>query len=225
MTQLRILLVMLISVSVSAQTDKITKELGDFTKLKAFDGIAINLIKSDVNRAVITGATADKVSIVNKDGNLKIRMDIDKVFSGFRTFIDLYYTNELMVLDVNEDARIASKEILSQKVIELKAQEGGEIDLGVSTEQLLIKSVTGGEITVSGRTTNQDININTGGRYYGKEVESKLTTVVVNAGGLSEINTTDYVKATVKAGGKVAVYGNPAKMDEKTVFGGKITRM
>jgi hypothetical protein len=35
----------------------------------------------------------------------------------------------------------------------------------------------------------------------------------------------DYVKAAVKAGGEVMVYGNPAKMEEKTVFGGKITRM
>jgi len=33
------------------------------------------------------------------------------------------------------------------------------------------------------------------------------------------------VKVTVKAGGTVFVYGDPAKMEEKTVFGGKIERM
>ena len=47
----------------------------------------------------------------------------------------------------------------------------------------------------------------------------------MNAGSRAEIFASDYVKATVKAGGEVLVYGDPAKMEEKTVFGGKITRM
>ncbi|MGB5319757.1 MAG: DUF2807 domain-containing protein, partial [Eudoraea sp.] len=41
----------------------------------------------------------------------------------------------------------------------------------------------------------------------------------------AEIYASDYLKATVKAGGEVLVYGDPSKMDEKTVFGGKVTRM
>jgi hypothetical protein len=208
-----------------AQSDKITQEIGAFAELKVFDGLSITLIPSDVNKVVITGDDAKKVSVINKDGNLKIRMDIDKIFSGHRTFVDLYYKQEINVLDVNEDARIATKAPIVQKVLEIKAQEGGECEIGADLEQLIIKAVTGGEVTVSGTATNQDININTGGRFLGKELATQITTVVVNAGGLAEINSTDYVKATVKAGGNVKVYGNPDKMDEKTLFGGKITRM
>jgi hypothetical protein len=47
----------------------------------------------------------------------------------------------------------------------------------------------------------------------------------VNAGSSAEIYASDYVKATVKAGGEVLVYGNPQKMEEKTVFGGRIKKM
>ena len=47
----------------------------------------------------------------------------------------------------------------------------------------------------------------------------------MNAGGNASIYATNYVKADVKAGGTVKVYGDPEKMDEKTVYGGKIERV
>ncbi|MEE9361927.1 MAG: head GIN domain-containing protein [Cellulophaga sp.] len=226
MKNLILLLVLLTGYqSVIAQNEKITQELQEFTKIKGFDGLSINLIKSDVNRAVITGVNTGKVSIVNNKGVLKLKMEIVKIFSGYRTFIDLYYTETLAVLDVNEDARITSEEIIKQTVLELKSQEGGELIIATDVEQLLIKVVSGGVITTSGVSTNQDVKINTGGTYKGENLKTSLTTVSVNAGGTAEIFASDYVKAIVKAGGVVKVHGNPKKMDEKTVFGGKIKRM
>ena len=208
-----------------SQGEKITLELQPFTELKAFDGLSVNLIKSSENKIVITGANTKKVAVVNNEGVLKLRMEVTKLFSGYRTFIDLYYTEPLVIIDVNEDARISSKETLQQDVLEVKAQEGGEIIIDAIVEQMLIKSVTGGVITATGSSDNQDVAINTGGVYEGREFKTKFTTVNVNAGSTAQIYATDYVKATVKAGGEVQVYGDPAKMDEKTVFGGKILRM
>ncbi|MEX0289862.1 MAG: head GIN domain-containing protein [Flavobacteriaceae bacterium] len=208
-----------------SQDEKRSLDLEKFTQVKAFDGISVNLIRSNDNRAVITGANTKKVAIVNNSGVLKIRMNIDKLFSGYRTFVDLYYTEDLVVIDVNEDARISSEETLEQDVLEVKAQEGGEIVIKARVEQMLIKSVTGGIISATGSSDNQDVAINTGGVYEGKDFKTKFTTVNVNAGSTAEIFATDYVKATVKAGGEVLVFGDPSKMDEKTVFGGKIKRM
>jgi len=146
-----------------AQEEKIIQELQKFTELKAFDGIAVNLIPSTENKAIITGANTQKVVIVNNGGKLKVRMQLDKIFSGYRTFIDLYFTEKLTLIDVNEDARITSEETFTQNVLELRAQEGGELILNCQTEQMLIKAVTGGRVTTSGFTDNQDIIINTGG--------------------------------------------------------------
>lgn len=209
----------------TAQDGQLTQELTRFTEVKAFDGLSVNLIKSDVNKAVITGENIQKVAIVNNDGVLKIRMQIDKIFSGYRTFVDLYYTEKLVVIDVNEDARISAQETIKQDVLELKAQEGGELAISAEVEQLLIKTITGGVIETTGSSDLQDVAINTGGIYEGKAFKTKFSTVNVNAGSRAEIYASDYVKATVKAGGEVLVYGDPAKMDEKTVFGGTVTRM
>ncbi len=225
MNKLSLFMLLLLSINtVKAQEEKITQKLQNFTEVKAFDGLSVNLIRSDKNEAIITGVNTKKVAIVNKDGVLKIRMEIDKIFSGYRTFIDLYYTENLKIIDVNEDARIISKENIEQDILELKAQEGGELIINTKVTQLLVKSITGGVITTNGSSKNQDVKINTGGAYKGKNFSTELTTITVNAGGNAEINTSNYVQATVKAGGEVLVYGNPKRMDEKTVFGGKIIR-
>ena len=208
-----------------AQGESISKELQAFREVKAFDGISVNLIRSGENKAVIKGANTNKVAIVNNEGVLKIRMEIDKLFSGYRTFVDLYYAQPLIVIDVNEDARITSEQVFEQEVLEVKAQEGGEAEIEARVEQLLIKCVTGGMITATGASANQDVQINTGGQYFGKAFTTTFSTVNVNAGSKAEIFATKYVKATVKAGGQVLVFGDPEKMDEKTVFGGKIIRM
>jgi len=208
-----------------SQEGQISQQLSAFKELKVYDGLSVNLIRSNKNSAVITGANTSKVAIVNTDGVLKIRMEITKLFSGYRTFIDLYYTDELLVIDVNEDARITTKDNIKQDVIELKAQEGGEINIQAQVEQMLIKAVTGGVITTTGLSDNQDVQINTGGIYKGKDFKTKFTTVNVNAGSSAEIFASSYVKVSVKAGGTVYVYGDPEKMEEKTVFGGKIERM
>lgn len=222
-----ILFLVLLSVlyTSNAQDEEITLDLQLFTEVKGFDGLSINLIRSNENKAVITGENANKVAIVNSNGVLKIRMKIDKIFSGYRTFIDLHYSEDLMIIDVNEDAKITSKETIEQDVLELKAQEGGELEINAEVEQLLIKTVTGGVVNTSGSSDFQDVAINTGGIYNGKDLKTKYSTINVNAGSRAEIYAIDYVKATVKAGGEVLVYGNPLKMEEKTVFGGIITRM
>ena len=80
-------------------------------------------------------------------------------------------------------------------------------------------------VMASGSSDLQDVAINTGGIYEGKNLKTKFSTINVNAGSKAEINATNYVNASVKAGGEVLVYGNPAKMEEKTVFGGRITKM
>ncbi|WP_419213191.1 head GIN domain-containing protein [Maribacter sp. X9] len=225
MKQLLVSVFLLGCVLAIGQDNKVTQKLNGFKEVKGFDGLSIKLIQSTENKAIITGENTESVAFVNNDGVLKIRMQIGKIFSGYKTFVDLYYSGTLLVIDVNEDARMITDGTIKQEVLELKAQEGGELIVNAEVEQLLIKSVSGGIIKTKGFSDLQDVQINTGGVYEGKDFSTKFSTINVNAGSRAEINAKDYVKATVKAGGEVLVYGNPKKLEEKTVFGGTIKRM
>ncbi|UGU18058.1 DUF2807 domain-containing protein [Sinomicrobium kalidii] len=215
-------LVLFFTVALGFSQDKITKETGKFDTVKVFDGISAQLIPSNENKVIISGEDATEVRAVNNNGNLKIRMQLKKTFSGHRTFVEIHYNQKLSVIDVNENAFISSPETFKQVALKLKAQEGGEIDIDVELEKLDAKTITGGILEIRGTAKNQDVHVNTGGQYEGDNLKTEQTTINVNAGGTAYVNASEYVEAKVKAGGTIRIYGKPKVIDKQTFLGGKI---
>lgn len=220
MKYLIITITLFTTVLLSAQ-NPLDKKVGDFNEVKVFDLIEVNLIKSDQNKVVISGEDVEDVQIINKDGKLKIRMELEKIFNGEKTFVEVHYTS-LEIIDGNEGSFIASNELIEQEKIVLKAQEGARIKVGLDVDKVEIRSVTGGIVETRGKANEQEIVLNTGGIYEGKRFETKNTTVKIQAAGEAEVNASNMVDATVRAGGDVYIYGNPESVKENTAFGGRI---
>jgi len=212
---------LLVSTSIVAQKAN-TKELEKFTEVKAYDRIIVTLVKSNENKLVITGDDKDEVEVDNDRGLLKIKMEFDNFLDGNEAKATLYYTETLTLIDANENAKIRSDETVKGDRMEIKTQEGGKIDLKVDLEDLYTKSITGGEVTLTGSAKKQEVMVNTGGKTYNKELDTKETTVVVNAGGRADVKASEKVEAKVRAGGSIYIYGNPKEVDSNKVFGGKI---
>jgi Putative auto-transporter adhesin, head GIN domain len=202
----------------------VTKEVGDFNKLKVFDLMEVNLIQSDENKVVIKGNHSQDVKVINDNGTLKLRMILDTRFRGEDTHIEVYFKN-IGVIDANEGAIIVGNTLIVQNKIELRSQEGGKIKVGLEVEHADIKAVTGGIIEVSGLANHQNIRINTGGIFDGRDFKTKGTTIGVTAAGEANINASEKVDVRITAGGEVNIYGNPPEVNEKRLAGGTITRM
>lgn len=198
--------------------------VGDFNEVKVYDLIVVNLIKGDSPKVVITGDDIEDVVVINKAGKLKIRMKTDKSFNGERTFVSVYYT-KLDVIDGNEGAYITSNELIEQSQIELRAQEGAHLKIGLDVDQVNIRAVSGGIIETRGKAISQDITLNTGGVYEGRSFETKNTSVNIKAAGEADVFASKTVNARVTAGGDINIYGNPESVKEKTTLGGRIKRM
>lgn len=174
------LLLLLFNFLVFSQTP-ISKSLGEFSELKIYDLINVELIESTENKIEITGANTTDVIVIQKNDVLRIRMALHKSFNGSKTFIKLFYT-KIHTIDVNEGAKVASESTFKQYELELKAQEGGTISVKTDTKILTIKSVTGGAIETSGTTESQNLNIRTGGIYNGsqlKALNSKIISAII----------------------------------------------
>lgn len=209
------------SASIYAQRSN-TKELEKFTEVKVYDRIIVTLVKSNENKLVITGDEKDEVEVDNDRGLLKIKMEFDNFLDGGEANATLYYTETLTLIDANENAKIRSDETVAGDRVEIKTQEGGKIDLKVALEDLYTKSISGGEVTLTGSAKKQEVMVNTGGKTYNKSLNTEETTVVVNAGGRADVKASEKVKVKVRAGGSVYVYGNPKQVDKDKIFGGKI---
>ncbi|NER09363.1 Putative auto-transporter adhesin, head GIN domain [Muriicola jejuensis] len=199
----------------------VDKEVGEFREIKVYDLIEVNLIKSDENRILIKGDHAEDIQFVNKNGVLKLRMQIDKKFQGEDTLIEVFYTG-LETIDGNEGAKIVCNETVKTNRITLKAQEGAQILIGLDVEQVDVRSVTGGIIEASGLAKNQVIVLNTGGIFEGRDLKTSVASVKISAGGEATLSATEKVDINVRAGGDVYVYGNPGEVNRNTFAGGRI---
>ncbi|BFP39939.1 DUF2807 domain-containing protein [Muricauda sp. SCSIO 64092] len=199
----------------------IDKDVGEFHAVKVFDLIEVNLIQSDENKILIKGRNVDDIKWVNKDGVLKLRMQLDRKFTGEDTFIEVYYT-DLDVIDANEGSEITCNEMVKKNKIELRAQEGGKITIGMDVQVVEIRAVTGGIVQASGLAENQSIVINTGGIFEGSDLRTSNSEVKISAGGEAEVFASERIDIDVKAGGDVTVYGQPKRVNKKTFVGGRI---
>ncbi len=220
MKNLLLLLFATVSLSVSGQRI-VDKEVGDFNKIKVFDLIEVNLIKSDVNKVMIKGRNVDDIKIVNTDGTLKLRMHLEKKFQGEDTFIEVYY-KQIDIIDGNEGSKIVCNELIKQDHLEIRAQEGAKIKAGLDVVDLEVRAVTGGIIETSGLAKNQWIVLNTGGIFEGRGLKTLNTDIKITAAGEAEVFASDKVDINVKAGGDVYVYGNPKEINKNTLAGGRI---
>ena len=112
MKKIMVLITLIMSlVSVAQETTQ--KTVGEFSELKVYDLINVELIKSDENKVVITGHNSKGVVLVNKNGKLKIKMNIEGSYDGAKTKVKLYYTS-IDIIDVNEGAVVNTKETIKQ---------------------------------------------------------------------------------------------------------------
>ena len=201
--------------------EPVTKTVGEFSTLKVYDLISVELIQSKENKVEISGKNAEDVVVVNKNGTLKIRMKIKKSFDGSNTEVKLYLTS-VDIIDANEGSYISSQDIFKQYELDLRTQEGGHIKLNVNTKINEVRSDSGGIVELTGESRNQNINISTGGIYKGKTVVSESTKVAIRAGGVVEVQAKKLLDIVIRAGGDVFIYNKPEEVKESKTLGGRI---
>jgi hypothetical protein len=212
---------MTIWVATAIAQETVDQTVGEFNEIKVFDLIEVNLIQGDEHRVVIKGQNTGDVKIINDDGTLKLRMQLEKRFDGSETFVEVYYTH-IDVIDANEGSRIVTNSMIEQNTIELRAQEGGQIKAGLKVNHAKLKAVTGGILEVSGAANSQEVVLSTGGIMEGRSFITSNTDISVTAAGSAEVYASEQAKIRVTAGGDVHVYGNPGRVDQKSFAGGRI---
>lgn len=200
---------------------QVTKKIGDFNQLKVYDKLKVELIESSENKVVISGNRENEVEVVNKNGELKLRMPFPKLLSGEDISIKLYFKS-IDGITASEGSYISSDAVFKQTILDLSAKEGSEIYLELDTQKANIKAVTGGTIELIGKAINQDVSIMSGGSLRSKGLKTSQTTITVSAGGNAEINASVLVDAKVKAGGSIFIYGKPKQINQQTILGGTI---
>jgi len=211
----------LLSISLHSQTT-ITKTLGDYSILKVYNGIELELIKSEKQELVITGEKSEKVKVKNSNNTLKIYLKFPETLANGKVKIVLYYSKNINTVDANEGATITAKNF-KQSQLEVKTQEGALINMVIETKHLTVKSVSAGVVKLSGTTKNQNVEVSDSGVYHGYNLKATDASIIRAAiGGKAEVNVGETLDAKIRFGGTIFYKGNPEVLKTKKVLGGTI---
>nr|WP_294937615.1 head GIN domain-containing protein [uncultured Flavobacterium sp.] len=215
------LVVLLLIAQLGFSQEKITKNVGDFTTVKVFDKISVHLVQAMENKVELSGARSSDVELINKNGELKIRMPLNKLLKG-EEITAIVYFKKIDEVEANEGAYLSSDAVFSGIDFNLNAKEGAEIKLVLDVKRVSVKCSSGAMVKLTGKAENQNIVVSGGGTVKASALQGEQTTVVVNAGGEADVTATLLVDAKTRAGGTITIYGNPRQINQKTVAGGTI---
>ncbi|MCI2229449.1 DUF2807 domain-containing protein [Polaribacter sp. MSW13] len=218
---------LLFSFSLVAQST-ITKNLGDYSNLKVYNGIEVELIKSDEQKLEITGEKSKKVKIKNVNNTLKLSLPFslkpENNSADGKILIKLFYNKNINKIDVNEGATLTSKD-LNQDKIEVNAQERAFINLTLKVKYLKVRTSSGGIVKLSGSAANQEVDLDLYGIYHGFGLKvAGNSNVKAGTGAKAEILAGETLNAKVSFGGSIFYKGNPEVIKDKKVIGGIIQK-
>lgn len=206
----------------------ITKNLGDFTTLKVYNGIEVELIKSNEHKLEITGEKSEIVKIKNVNNTLKLSLPFslkpENNAADGKVLIKLYYNKDIAIIDANEGSTITGKDIIQDK-LEVNTQERAFINLVIKVKYLEVRASSGGMIKLTGATKNQNVDVDLYGIYNGFGLKSEVnSTVKAGTGAKAEILAGEILNAKVSFGGSIFYKGNPEVLKDKKVIGGIIQK-
>jgi hypothetical protein len=200
---------------------QVTKNVGDFNKVTAFDKITVKLVAANENKITLKGKLEAEAEVLNNNGELKIRLPIGKFLNGDDLIATVYF-KDLEAIEANEGSYVSCNTEINAIDFTLIAKEGAQIKAIVNAEKITVTSANGAVVNLSGATKNLDVVTNSGGKFEGENCNSSQATVSVNAGGYADVFATDLVNAKTRAGGVITIYGKPKQINKKTVLGGTI---
>lgn len=225
MKKVTCLLLLLLLTNLTFSQATITKEIGNYSELKVYNGINVELIKSTEQKIEISGEKADRVKIKHTGNTLKLTLKFPDLSAKDKVNIKLYFNTEIKVIDANEGATITGKGF-DQTFLEIKAQEKAFINLVLKTKHLVVRSSSGGIIKLTGTAKNQDVVLDLYGIYHGYNLKvSDNTKIKSGSGAKAEITAGETLDAKVSFGGSIFYKGKPEIIKDKKVVGGIIKEM
>tara|TARA_A100001234_G_scaffold214700_1_gene218572 strand:+ start:479 stop:1156 length:678 start_codon:yes stop_codon:yes gene_type:complete len=200
---------------------KIDRDLGEFSRVAVYDGINLELIKSEENKVEITGKNTNFVVVKNKNGDLKIRLNLERRFSGDKTKVTLFYKTLYNIIS-HEGSNVFSKDTIKQADLNIKANTGSTVNIIVDLNTLNTTSATGSTVNLSGNTEYHDCSTSTGAEINAEKLTTTETYATSTTGGLIEVSVTKELEANSKLGGVINVHKKTDKIVESISLGGVV---
>lgn len=219
---LRLFLVVSVYLVNAQDNQRRTLTTSPFIGVKVYSGLEVNLIASEVNKAVVYGSQSDDVILGMKNGVLQLKIALGSISDSLPTRVDLYHSKLLNEITASQQAKITSQVPLVQTSLNLKSSTAAVIDFEIYADRLDAVATNGGRIELEGTVSSFNLNVNTGGSCEAEQLQTTQVQTKLIGGGYAYVTVSDLINAEVIAGSVLRVYGDPVKKVYQKKLGGKL---
>lgn len=195
-----------------------TRNTGSFTGISVAGAFEVEVKNGPVE--VIAESDDNIIKYIRTDvvsGVLKIRIDQINLHDAH---LKVYVTAPgIDNIKTSASANVNVKDVLrSGQAIRLQSSSGSEIKAALDAPDVFADASSGGQMNLSGRTRNFDVESSSGSTVNAKELLSENTTARVSSGSTANVHASISLTASASSGGSISYHG--AGNVKKTVSSG-----
>ncbi len=204
--------------------DTESRSLDHFTGIVVKNGVQVQLVKSDKEKAEIKVQEIETVNVITEisGGVLTIRYQAP-ILSKPKVMVKLYY-NKLLGISASGQSEISSTSLMKQESLEVDLVSGAKAYLDLDVNFLKSRVSEGAVISADGYAVKQEAFATTGATLSLFDLESDEITVKVTANGKAKLYAEKSLTAEASTGGYISYKGNPEVKTFSTSIGGKIEK-
>ena len=198
-----------------------SRKIGDFKTLKVYDLINLELIKAEDNYTEISGQHSNSVVVKNKNGELKIRMGIERRFRGANTKVKIFYSS-IEKIYAHEGSFVFSRDTIKQSALYVKADEGARVVVDLNIKNLATNTSSGAIMDIRGIVEYHRAKINTGAELNASKLITQESELFLTTGGEADVFAKKELSINIRVGGTVNIHSKTKKIIENKLAGGII---
>lgn len=198
-------------------------QIAEFTSLTLKNGWEIELIPSDENKMLITANEnlMEELRYDNTKGELLIEAE-NNIGKANKKLIQLFYTEPIKQIKASSGVYLHSASPLKATNLNTSISSGSMIKLNLDVEDLTVKSSSGANILLSGKSQYTEIEASSGSGINALELISKEAKAKTSSGSSLKLNVSEVLSAESSSGGVIKYEGEVQSVERSTSSGGTI---
>lgn len=197
--------------------------VGDFTKIKAGNGLDVYISQGKTNSTVVEAdENLHDIIITEIEGEtLKLytkkniyRAKSRKVYITTPTINGIYASSGSDVIIENT---------IKAKTFEAKTSSGADMTLRIETRSLTSSSSSGSDLEIIGKTQEYRANTSSGSDTEAYELIADKVNASASSGSSLEVYAAKEINASASSGGDIDVKGTPQNVNKNTSSGGSVS--
>ncbi|NJB81261.1 GIN domain-containing protein [Wenyingzhuangia aestuarii] len=195
----------------------LVKDLKPFKAITINSAMEVELILADGFKIEVYGKDVDKLSVSDRNKELKLSTSLKKKFKSDLK-VKIYYNNGLRHIKLANQVVFTSKEPIIEKFLEIEAVNNVRANLTVQTDDFIANLDLGSNLLLKGFTKSQKIKVKSKSLYDAFNFKSKKAYVEVRAA-QAGVYVSEFLDAVAKLKGEITYMGTPYSVNEKTFLG------